>query len=271
MRAAGRIALFVALTAAAFAVAQPARPGARDGARDGAREGARPATDDRTQARATIERMIDRLETQRARLAGALDRLDAGAPLEEVRGALADGARRDDDAPDPERLMRVFRELNPELHERWRAAAERNPEQAEQFRQRILERLRGDDNVRQMADLMERDPGVFRLRAEQYALDRRAMIAGRRFVDATVASDADAASRARAEVREIVAAQIDSRLREQRLMLERAERGLNASRERIGRAEADRDRVIDERVEELLRRAMAGARDGVPPAGRRGR
>lgn len=265
MRGAGMLLLVVTMAAGAVAIAQPARPGPRDGVR--------PTLDERAQARATIERMLGRLDAQRSRLAGALDRLDAGASLDDIRNAMAPGAGgvRDDAEPDTERLMRVFHELNPDLHERWRAAAEENPERAEQFRRRILERLRGDENVRHMADLIERDPALFRLRAEQYALERRAMIAGRRFVDATVASDADAAARAREEVRGIVAEQIDSRLREQRLMLERAERGLETSRERIARVESGRDAVIDERVEDILRRAMTGARDGGAPTGRRGR
>ncbi|RMH27064.1 MAG: hypothetical protein D6693_06020 [Planctomycetota bacterium] len=219
---------------------------------------------DRARARQMIQRQIEALRSRQARLEDVMARLDAGAPLDEIRRTVTerpDVALTDEDR---EALLTLLAELNPELHERWRRLSEQNPAMAERLRSRILERMSRDRGLRELLRLRDEDPERFRLRLEQVKLGQRATAAARRFVDATVNNDGDA-DRIRAEVRDLVSRQVELRLQEQRRLYEQAEARLGEARHRLAQQEERREALVDEEVASLLRRAMQGGDDRRAP------
>ena len=253
MRIPYRAAVLVALVAAPMTLAQPA--------------GDKPRPEP-PEARRALQRRLDELDAQRARILHAMERLDAGAPIDDLRAGL-EGQRGESRPPranheiDPERLLRILRDMNPEVYDRLSAMEQKNPQMASRLRERIIKRMRSDRTIAEMARLLEQDPKAYRLRVEQHALQTRAFRAARRFVEATLAGDADDAAAARAEVRDLLSKQFDLRQQDQGRMIAKAEERLSAARARIDQAAQAREEEVDQRVDELLRRAMsrANARD----------
>lgn len=234
-----------------------------------------PDRPDRERARLFLERRIESLEAEKARLQDAIVQIDAGAPLHEIRNSIALMERPDEGdfvmTPElRERALRVFEATNPELFKRWQELQARDPERAAQMRERITKRIENEGPLRDMMQLLERDPELFQLRAQQFALERRAYFAARRLVEATAQDNEDVASEARTELRSLLGDQLEARFAEQRKSMREAEERLGAMRQRLDEQSARRDELIEQRVEEIIRRVMDGPGDRGPWRGRPG-
>lgn len=216
---------------------------------------------DRDRTRLVLLRRIEGLEQEKSRLQDAIERLDAGAPVEDVRAVLADAPERNagefEMTPElRERALRVFEATNPELFGRWKELQERDPERAEQLRERILRRIQSEGPLRDMLQLLERDPELFQLRAQQFALERRAYFAARHLVEATARGENEAAAEARHEIHSLLSEQLEIRFAEQRKAMREAEERISGMRQRLEEQSKRRDELVEQRVEEIIRRVM---------------
>jgi hypothetical protein len=242
---------------------QPGRP-APDGPRD-----------DRELARARLERRLEEARRNEQRLTEALQRLEAGASLDEVRaaaegpgrplrGGRGDGAGRPrppgpgvrgGPGPDPEAVERFLREHVPELAARLADLRQRNPEAA----QVLLNRLSG--RVREL--MAERDPRLRDARLAEFRHAQRMFEVQRRFGELVRRGAPEAeVTAARNELRTAVAEQFELRMK-------RHEAEIAALEDRVGRVRKeveDRTTRRAEIIEEALRRAEERARTGGPDA-----
>lgn len=221
---------------------------------------------ERDRARLFLQRRIEALEREQADLRSAIESIDAGAPLEDIRERMAEAERRGRDielTPElRERALRVFEATSPELFRRWRELNERDPERAAQMRERIVHRIQDEGPLREMLSLLDRDPELFQLRARQFGLERRAYFTARRFVEATARGDDAEAAAAREEIRVLLNEQLDHRFAEQRKAMREAESRLQDMRKRLEEQSHRRDELIERRVEEIIRRVMRRSGEG---------
>jgi len=154
-----------------------------------------------------------------------------------------------------ERVLEVLKVMNPELYQRVQKLRKEHPQRAKQ----LLHRIQSERRMKELAALLEHNPEEFQARAEQLAIERQAMQAARRFVDASAKGDEDAARQARQEARSLVAQLVEKQFTQQHQSFQRAEERLNRVRAELEEHQANPDPVIDARLEALLRRAMAQA------------
>lgn len=216
----------------------------------------------RDRARQMIQQRLRTLDRQKSRLMRALERLDTGDSLESIKAELGegvDGLRQDDNRPGdiaPEerrqRVLEVLDAINPELFRRLRRLSRENPERANQ----TLDRISKEGRVRELLTLQRKNPQQFRQRVKQWALERQATKAAREFADAAARGDDGAAREARQAVRALISQQLDLRFEEERRSMNLAEERLSSLRDKLDEHESQRDKLIDDRVEALLRRTM---------------
>ncbi len=217
---------------------------------------------ERERTRMYLVRRLELLEHEQATLQSALQQLHDGAPLDEIREQLK-GA---DEAPEEfemtpelrERALRVFEATSPEFYERWVELQKDDPERAAQIRERILNRIESDGPLREMMQLLEHDPELFELRAQQFALERKAHMAARRLVEASKRGEESDAAAARTELHQLLGEQLDLRFSEQRMAMKDAEDRLRGMEGRLAEQTENRDELINRRVEELIHRAEQG-------------
>ncbi len=229
--------------------------------------------DDRELARARLERRLEEARRNEQRLTEALQRLDAGASLEDVRaaaegpgrpfrGGRGDGAGRPrppgpdvrrGPGPDPEAVDRFLAEHLPELAARLADLRQRNPEAA----QPLVNRLSG--RVREL--MAERDPRLRDARLAEFRHAQKMFDVQRRFGELVRGGAPDAeVTAARNELRAAVSEQFELRMK-------RHEAEIAALEDRVGRVRKDvEDRTTRraEIIEEALRRAEERARTGGP-------
>jgi len=228
--------------------------------------------DEKPLTRQRLEQRLKTLQQEQARLRAALDRLNGEQASPLNRAGLDHRAGREDrfatqrrsDAPPialtdeaRQRAIKVLQAVNPELFNRWQKLNETNPQRAEQMRDRLIERMQKNPQVREMLALLDKNPELFQIRAQQFALERRAYFAARHFVEATATGDQTAADEARAKVRSLIEQQIDQRFKEQHLTLAHSEQRLKNLRAEIEKQSSRRDTLVDQRVEQVIRRAMS--------------
>lgn len=253
------------LTCAAGAVAQPTdRPGPpdRDRPPHARRDAdADPATPD--QLRARIQRRLEMIRGEEARLERALEQLDAGAPADRVyaslenRGGRPDGPPRGGDAkggPDglppeqfsPEmapRVMRFLEENNPELFHRLAEARDRNPEKFDDILRerwpRIREMIRKDgprpDDHADHASAMR-------------AMDREV----RELARAAAKAEGDDKATRTAELRAAIDRQFELHAENARAEISQLQERIAGLIQRLDHATANRAAMIDERIADLM-------------------
>lgn len=256
MRVSGRILLMSGILATcvvAVAVSAPPQPPVPRSQSDG---------DERDRMRFFLERRLNALEADRAEIIAAIDDLNAGAPIDDVRAALEASPPGRDEPMDEakreelrQRAAQILEETNPELFQRWQDLQERDPERAEMLRERMVERLMNDGPMRELVDLLDRDPEQFKIRAAQFALERQAWGAARRYTESMKQDDEAAATAARDELRSILQEQFEKRIDEQRMSLEDAEARLEQMKARLDDQITRRDELVDARIEVMLERA----------------
>lgn len=255
MRVSGRILLMSGILAtcvAAVAISAPPAPSPPSQS-DG---------NERDRMRFFLERRLNALEADRAEVIAAIDDLNAGASLEDVRASLEERAPGGDEPLNEaqrqelrQRAAQILEETNPELFQRWQDLQERDPERAEMLRDRMVERLMNDGPMRELVDLLDRDPEQFQIRAAQFALERQAWGAARRYTESMKQDDEAAATAARDELRGILQEQFEKRIEEQRMSLDDAETRLEQMKARLDDQITRRDALVDARLEDMLERA----------------
>lgn len=256
----------VCLALSAACLAQPAPPPPED----------RPAVDGE-RLRERLELRLADLDEERARIQGALAKLEGGAPpLEAIRtlrsegmdgpgpggwgdgprGEHRDGRRPDGDAPltDEERarVMEFIENENPSMAARIRDLKEDRPEVA----QRMLERA--TPRIRELMRLQERNPELFdlRTRAMRVGLDiRRSAIAAHRLVEAE-GEDSPAAAEKMADVERLVRERADLEVAIKRAELDEFERRIERLRSELERASDDREALIERELDRVRQRIL---------------
>ncbi|MEZ6212495.1 MAG: hypothetical protein R3B46_14840 [Phycisphaerales bacterium] len=285
-----------------LAVAQPAPPPPSSAERP---EGERPARErgglDREELTAErlkslLERRLERIESQGARMRRALELLEGGASLDDLRDEYRDllfdrdtrpggaddegkdaplNAGGDDAGIDPRgarergrdrvtdedraKFLAFLAEEFPEIHERVMEVA---PDAADGGPVDIDPRFeRRIMPLVEMMRLKERDPEMFTLRKDLWNADRQAWDLARKVRDASEADRAAAAE----ELHAVLGTQFDLQLRVHQLELDRLEARLANARREAAEQATHRDDLINERLMDILSRT-----DGPPDSDRRG-
>lgn len=174
------------------------------------------------------------------------DRLDGDGP----EGPGGPGGPGGPDGPppepiDPDAAMRMLEEVNPALHERLTRLREERPEAFRAIIDRQMPRLAA------LARDREEDPQGWPDRARLFALERQAGAEARR------AASLDGAEQdaAKAELRSMLEEMFELRLKVAQSDMRRLERRLQALQQEIDDKVSERDAMIDQRLEQMLRRA----------------
>jgi hypothetical protein len=208
-----------------------------------------------------------------------IDRLNEANPPRE-RGPRDRRDRPDDDRPegpggpdgpggadgqrpepiDPDAAMRVLEEVNPALHERLTRLREERPEAFRAMIERQMPRLAALSRER------EEDPQGWPDRARLFALERQAGAEARR------AASLDGAEQdaAKARLREMLEQMFELRLKVAQSDMRRLERRVQALQQEIDDKAGARDAMIDQRLEQMLRRAAENRDQPRGPDGRPG-
>lgn len=221
--------------------------------------------------RERLERRLEELRAETARLEQGLLRLQEGAPAPEVfealraregeggmrrrsgpehwRGPGPDGAEHAMDAERRARVERFIAERAPQMRDRMAELRERRPEIADRMEHEMRARMDG------MMALAEKDPAMFELRMEgvraemelrQAALDYA--MAKREGADQ---AGIDGAVRA---LEEVVARRTEIALREREVEIAHMETRLTQAREELTRQRADIQALVNRRLDELMTR-----------------
>ena len=260
------------LTCAAGAVAQPTdRPGPPDRDRppharrdaDGPRDA---APESPQQLRERINRRLELIRGEEARLERALQQLEAGEPADRVYASLRDDRPRGDrpdgpprggdpkggpDGPPPEqfspemapRVMRFLEENNPELFRRLTEARDRNPEKFDDILRerwpRIREMIRKDgprpDDHADHASAMR-------------AMDREV----RDLAKAAAKAEGDDKAARTAELRAAIDRQFELHAENARAEIALLQERIDGLIKRLDHATANRAAMIDERIADLM-------------------
>lgn len=244
-----------------------------------------PQPDDRGALRVRLERRLEQVRRDEERLTQALEKLEAGEPLEEVRGAAegprdgprgrpgpgrrgAGGPRPDGPPPpggpppqgrvDPHAIMEFIRAHTPELAARLDELRRRDPQAAD----RLMERLQG--RVREV--LSERDPALREARTAEFRHMPRMFEVSRRFTQAIRrgAPEAEAAA-ARTALRSAIGEQFDLRLKRHQAEISVLEERVTRIRREVEDYTTRREQVIDAALERAEKRAREPERDGDAP------
>jgi len=241
----------------------------------------RQAEPGRAELRAALTRQLARIDELESRLRDAVDAIDGGADLDEIREALPDreqiaemfarprpglaaGRDRgdrfrdrfdDDDEPSDEQIERVrafIAEHIPPLDRRLNEAAERSPRAERRLLRWIAPRMM--DTVR----LAERDPEAAKIRV-------REMLASLEVVDAmrkAAREEGDGLSEARAELVDALRAQHEARLAFERREVERAFERAREKERSLERKKSDIEQRIQREADRLIERARSWGRRG---------
>ncbi len=281
-----RVVLWLALfgVLGASRLSQPGEPAPRPGQRAG---------EDRAAVQARLQRRLEETRKAEERIARALEQLEAGAPVEEVRG-IAEGPWRGrrgpdgrpdgppPDGPPPGRpppggpppdgrppegpadrpaLMAFLREHAPEIADRLEGMRSRNPEEFERVMSRMGARVR--------EVMAERDPGLREARLDEFRHGPKVFEASRRLVDLIRAgAPEEQIDAARAQVRALLGEQFDLRLERHRAEIGALEERLTRIRREADEYRSRRDEIIAQGMDRIERRARetpgdpAGPRDG---------
>ena len=243
----------------------------------------------RAALRAELNRQLARIDGLESRLRDAIDAIDEGTDLDEIRAALPDRERlaemfdrsapgrdrdgrfrdRSDDEPTDEpteeqieRVRAFIAEHIPPLDERLKDAAERSPRAERRLLRWIAPRMM--DTVR----LAERDPEAAKIRV-------REMLASLDVVDAMRAAaraDDDELSGVRAELIDALRAQHEARLAFDRREVERAFERARERERSLERKKGQIEQRIRREADKLIERAQSwGYRDDDDRDGDRGR
>ncbi len=259
----------------ASGLGQPDEPAPRPGQRAG---------EDRAAVRARLQRRLEETRKAEERIARALERLEAGAPVEEVRG-IAEGpwrgrrgpggrpvglpppdgpppGRPPPDGPPPEgppdqpAIMGFLREHAPEIANRLEGMRSRNPEEFE----RVMNRMGG--RVREV--MAEQDPGLREARLAEFRHGPKVFEASRRLGDLIRAgAPEEQIAAARAQVLAVVGEQFDLRLERHRAEIGALEERLARIRREADEYRSRRDEIIAQGVDRIERRAREAP--GEPP------
>lgn len=282
----------------------PAAEPARDGeSRDATRRRGAARSDEPSpeRLREFLERGIERAKRAQSTLAEGLAMLDRGESPAKVREFTRDAIRAefidrlneanpprergprdrrdrpDDDRPegpggpggpdgpppepiDPDAAMRVLEEVNPALHERLTRLREERPEAFRAMIERQMPRLAA------LARDRDEDPQGWPDRARLFALERQAGAEARRAATLEGA-DQDAA---RARLREMLEQMFELRLKVAQSDMRRLERRVEALQQEIDDKAGARDAMIDQRLEQMIRRAAENRDQPRGPEGRPG-
>ena len=246
--------------AAPIALAQPDRaPAPRERGED------RVLSDDQRQeiAQRFIQRRLDQLEAERAKLLEAQQRLEAGDSIEDIRAELGlpDPPRRDArparrgergprgpfaDAPPPDHdeLLAIVRDIDPRGARRLEGLRERSPERFK----RALEDRRED--LMQMREDRAEHPELFALKQSKVRAEREMFQTVREHIRSGGSADAQL----RDKLRPLVQTQVRADIAIKAYQLTRMEQKLEEARAKVAEHEANPDAAIDERLDEVLRR-----------------
>jgi hypothetical protein len=289
--------LILALTGAAIfacntAHAQPGdRPGDRPDDRPAKPERAReeaPATPEELRER--IERRLEIIRGEEARLQRALAQIEEGVAPEQIYDSLRERGRRGDGGPDGEpsdrprgprgprpegapidnpgdadtgpperfdpsmapRIMRLLEERNPEMHRRLSEARDRNPDRFHALLEERWPRIRAMLRAQRAEDAGRPDQADAMRATDREVRDLARRVAG-------AATDEDRAART-ADLRAALERQFDLHAEHARAEITTLQERLGALIERLDRTTANRAAMIDERIADLTRPAP------VPPA-----
>ncbi len=287
----GRVpAWFAVLAAAGFAAmgSQDGVPPQPDRPADAARPGAERAGQDRAVVRARLQRRLEETRKAEERITQALERLEAGAPVEEVRdiadgpgrggrggrrpgGAGPEDGRRPDGPPpgagpgvDRARIMGFLREQAPEVADRLEELRARNPEQ--------FERLMGRMGTRVRELMAERDPRLKAARLAEFRHVQRVAESSRHLADLIrKGAPAEEIGKTRGELRALLGEQFDLRMERHQAEIGALEERLAKIRREAGDSASRREEIIQKGLERAEQRAREGdqrpdAPD--PPGGR---
>lgn len=233
--------------------------------------------------RSILERRLERAREQERRTEKAIELLDSGTSIDELRAEYRDlfferdGRREADDEPrrgidaaapegdedaardwrerrrerwspeDHAKMLAFLAEEFPELHERVREVIPGGPEGPEEIDPRVERRMAP---LVEMMRLKERDPEMFALRKELWSTDRAAWEAARKVREASEETRAQAAE----ELHAVLGRQFDLQLRQHQLELDRLEARLRNARRDAAQQATNRDNLINERLLEVLAR-----------------
>jgi len=255
----------------------------------------------REAATARLQRRLEDAERQRARLADAIKRIDAGEPADEVMREL-DAARLGPDdrgprpwrdgmgldqraperpdradrpgppgagrptegqaGPDAEEVRAFIQQSFPELWRRFEELRRGSPEIAERHFGRFLPK------VREAMELRESDPEMFEMRVEEIRGGIDAMVCVREYREALSLPEGDTArserlAKAQGDLRRVLGEQFDLRLKLQEHELRMLSARMDSLRKEIEQKRGERDSAVNDMLERISR--------GGPPDGGKGR
>jgi hypothetical protein len=149
-------------------------------------------------------------------------------------------------------IISVMREYDPALADRLSAYAEKNPDRIGPVLAPHLPRLM------QLVYLKRHNPDMFRLRVQDYTLNRASLDAAQSLRDAARSKDEDRAAQLRTELRERVTEHFRLRQRMRELELDQLQQRIEELRGQIRQRKDRQAQLIDERVDELTGKAPRG-------------
>lgn len=183
----------------------------------------------------------------------ALEMLEEGAGLDEVRAILEASPDRDAADPSPEQIMAVLADVNPPIHG-W--LERKRTEGREEFHRAIE---RAASHVAPLVQLRETDPEEYQRRAARLRNHREIRAVAFRIAAAEKRGDVEAVSQRIERLRALITRQFDHALEEKRRQVKAVEVRLSEARGEIQSLAERREEVIADRVEDVLRRARAFA------------
>jgi hypothetical protein len=296
-----RVLAPIAIVGLLLALALPGLPSVM--AQDGEARQERPERfePDPQRLRAMLDRRLESLREQEARVIEIMDRLDAGESPREIfaelreRGELGvlgllaergrEGVRGPMGEPGPEdRDRRAPQAMNPEDYTLWRNRVmaffeEHAPEMAQRLREagdsedarRAVFRLRRE--VERLIELKERESEEFRPALERLRNGVRiADLLGRvRQAKLDGSLTEEALGQLRRELTEIVGRQYDAQLAAREEFLRRTTQRLEGAREKLEQERAERSQRIEAEVQSMIDRATREGDGGGRPGGPRRR
>lgn len=248
--------------------------------------------------RTFLQRRLSEARSYASRLEDALERLDSGEDLREIRADLRDAIgdaviewvdehreareahgrvvvrRRDRDLEEPPRRLsdeqhRALREIitavMPDLRHRMDRLAESDPEEADRRMREMFPRFRP------LIELREEDTEVFRMRLAEIATMREAVRLSREIArKQRRGADADELQSDHAALRALLEQHFEMRRRAQQHELDRLKERLRVIEKELEEHDRDRERLVEDRIESLLERAATDSSGRHGPAdGRR--
>ena len=175
-----------------------------------------------------------------------------------------------------EEIMTFLREHAPEIAERLRQLREEEQAGGEDPRRAEGFILRFSSRVSEILAAREHDPELAELLTRDFRLGMRLLEAGSRYARALGAGEAEQAEQAKAELRELAAAQVDLKLERREHEIAMLAKRLEELQGEVEDQRTNREQLIDELVEQAgrgrFRGGPGGDRRGPPEgAGRRDR